>query len=154
MDGGTERTGCYAFFLIKSAGVLDFDKGFLPEPDSAFDPDEITALLGLQPFRAHRAGEARPGGRGRYPFSAWYSCRQAEPAVSRLDQCGRIAAALRPHIPALRAIRERYNVTFSIEIDPQSPDEGGVIGMTHDVIEFCYLTGTEIVVDLFCYRDV
>ena len=57
MDGGTERTGCYAFFLIKSAGVLDFDKGFLPEPDSAFDPDEITALLGLQPF----TGPARPG---------------------------------------------------------------------------------------------
>ncbi len=147
-----EGSPCYAFFRVQSAGVLDFWKGFLPAEKSVFPPEEVTRLLELAPFRSHAAGDLRPDGKSRYNFSAWYGCGQAEPAVSRFDQCGRIVQALSPRIPALLEIQARYNVAFSIQIFPcdGNPD-CSVIGFTREIIDFCHRTGTEIVVDLFLY---
>lgn len=144
---------CFAFFRIQSAGVLDFENGFLPEVNSVFPPEEVTRLLGIVPFRTHTAGDLRPGGRSRYDFSAWYGCGQAEPEVSRLEQCSRIVRELSPHIPVLMELRKRYNVAFSIQIFPcrENPD-CAVIGLGGDIMDFCHHTGTEVVVDMFLYR--
>lgn len=146
-----EKTSCYAFFLIKSAGKLDYFKGFIPEENSAFSPEAITGMLGIEPFDTQVFDTLRPDGKSRYNFSSWYGCKQAEPETDRFDQCSKIVEELRPHISELRRIKEMYNVQFSIEICPCSANDEGIIGFSHDIIEFCYLTGTEIVVDMFCY---
>lgn len=146
-------TSCCAYFLIKSAGYLDFDKGFIPEEKSSFCPDEITKILKIEPFRVMAVGTPRPNGKGRYNFSAWYGCRQTEPDISRIEQAEKIAEELRPYTSELLGIKERYNVNFSIQIFPYSKSDCDVIGFTQKVIEFCYLTGTEIVVDMFCYSE-
>lgn len=146
-----EKTSCYAYFLIKSAGELDYYKGFIPKENSAFEPDEITDILGIKPFHVMKFGELKPDGKSRYNFSSWYSCKQTEPEISRFDQCRKIVEEMKPHISDLKRIKDMYNVNFSIQIFPRSKNEDGVIGFSHDIIEFCYLTDTEIVVDMFLY---
>ena len=70
-----KNTSCYAFFLITSAGYLDYDKGFIPEENSVFDPDVITDTLGIEPFEIMRFGALKPNGKRRYNFSSWYGCK-------------------------------------------------------------------------------
>lgn len=146
------ESSCFSYFLIKSAGRLDYLKGFMPAENSAFDPGQITEILGIVPFDTHTIGTLKPNGKSRYNFSAWYGCLQTEPDTDRFDQCSKIAELLKPHISDLQKIKALYNISFSIEIHPRSENTEGVIGFCHDVIEFCYLTDTEIVVDMFCYE--
>lgn len=148
-----EKTSCYAFFLIHSAGCIDYEKGFVPEKNSAFEPDLITEMLGIQPFEIKRYGELKRNKKSRYNFSSWQGCKQTEPETSRLYQCENIVNELKPHISELIKIKEMFNVEFSIQIFPCSDNEDNdrVIGFSHEIIEFCYLTGTEIVVDMFLY---
>lgn len=110
-------------------------------------------MLGIEPFEIMRFGALKPNGKGRYNFSSWYGCKQTEPEISRFEQCGNIVNALKSHISVLNQIKEMYNVNFSIQIFPCSDNENfdRVIGFSNDVIEFCYLTKTEIVVDMFLY---
>lgn len=133
-----EKTSCYAFFLIKSAGKLDYFKGVIPEENSAFYPNVITKMLGIEPFDTRVIGTLKPNGKSRYNFSSWFGCKQTEPKTSRFDQCSKIVEELKPHIPELRKIKKMYNVYFSIEIYPFSANDERVIGFSHDVIEFCY----------------
>ncbi len=142
----------FSFFLIKSAGRLDFMKGFIPAENSAFDPEQITELLSITPFDTCTIGTPKPYGKNAYNFSAWYGCLQTEPETDRFDQCSKIAGMLKPHISDLQKIKELYNVSFCIEVYPRSGNAEGIISFSHDVIELCYLTGTEIVVDMFCYE--
>ena len=133
------ETSCYSFFVIQSAGKLDYLNGFIPEENSAFFPDEITQLLGIKPFDTHTIGTLKPNGKSRFNFSSWFGCMQNEPDISRFDQCSKIVEELKPHIEDLKKIKELHNVSFCIEIHPSSANEDGVIGFSHDVIEFCYL---------------
>lgn len=148
-----ENTSCYAFFLIKSVGYIDYYKGFISAEKSAFDPDVITDMLGIKPFEIIRFGTLKPNGKSRYNFSSWYGCKQIEPDTSRFDQCRNIVNELKSHISVLNKIKRMYNVNFSIQIFPCSDNEdcGKVVGFSHDIIEFCYLTDTEIIVDMFSY---
>lgn len=148
-----ENTSCYAFFMMRSAGYLDFTEGFIPENNSGFDPDLITEMLGIIPFEVMKYGELKPNQKSRYNFSSWYACKRMEPETNRFLQCESIVNELKPHVYELLKIKEMYNVTFSIQIFPCSDNENydRVIGFSHNIIEFCYLTGTEIVVDLGLY---
>ena len=150
-----EKTTCYSFFLIQSAGYLDYTKGFVPEKNSAFEPDMITEMLGIQPFEIMRYGELKPNKKSRYNFSSWYGCKQTEPETNRFNQCENIVNELKSHILTLNKIKELFNVEFSIQIFPCTDNENHdrVIGFTKSIIEFCYLTGTEIVVDMVLYSE-
>ncbi len=148
-----ENTSCYAFFMIRSAGYLDYEDGFIPQADSAFDPDLITQMLGISPFEVVKYGELKRNKKERYNFSSWVACKRVEPETNRFIQCESIVNELKPHVSELLRIKEMFNVTFSIQIFPCSDNENydRVIGFSHDIIEFCYLTGTEIVVDMGLY---
>ena len=148
-----EDTTCYAFFLIRSAGKLDYYNGFIPSENSAFNPDEITNAIGIKPFKTIKYGTLRDNGKGTYNFSSWYGCKQVEPDVSRLQQCNKIVEELKSHVPVLMQFKEKYNLSFSIQIFPCAENKkcGDVIGFTREIIDFCYMTGTEIVVDMFLY---
>lgn len=148
-----ENTSCYAFFLIQSAGYLDYYQGFIPYENSSFDPDIITNLLGIKPYKIMRFGTLKPNGKSRYNFSSWYGCMQTEPDISRFDQCKNIVNELKSHISVLNTIKEMYDVNYSIQIFPCSNYENcdKVIGFSSEIIEFCYLTNTEIIVDMALY---
>lgn len=148
----TESTSCYSYFLIKSNGTLDYYKGFIPDKNSNFDPDEITKVISIEPFKVIKYGTLKGNGKSTYNFSAWFGCRQAEPMVSRSQQCLNIVLELKLYIAFLKAIKEKYNVCFTIEVFPCDANTD-VIDINHEIIDFCYQTGTEIVVDTFLYSQ-
>ena len=44
-----ERTAMYSEFIIQSNGTIKENIGFVANPNSAFDPDEITKMLNIIP---------------------------------------------------------------------------------------------------------
>ena len=150
-----DKTTCYSYFAISSAGEIQNDVGFVAAKNSYFDPDEITKTLGIQPFDVRMMGTPRKNGHGVYPFSDWAACRQEEPVMDAEEQCLRIVRELTPHIPDLNKIREQYNVSFSILVVPYiHNEEAPVLGFNSEIIEFCHLTKTEIGIDLYVFdRD-
>lgn len=147
-----EKTNCYSYFSISSNGRIENGVGFIANPNSDFEPAYITSKVGLQPFRIKKMGTARKNGHGIYPFSGWSACKQTEPAIDAEEQCLRIVRSLRDKIPALLAIKEEFDVSFSIIIVPSVyNEESPVLGFNKEIIEFCYLTGTEIGIDLYVF---
>lgn len=85
-----------------------------------------------------------------YPFTSWTACTQREPIFDVEEQCLSIVRLLRDKIPLLLEIKEEFNVSFVINIVPHIFNEespGIVFGK--EIIEFCYLTDTEIGIDLY-----
>lgn len=63
-----------------------------------------------------------------------------------------IVRLLKSKIPLLLEIRKTYKVTFCINIVPSIfNEETPVIAFNREIIEFCYLTNTEIGVDMYVY---
>ncbi len=137
---------CESYFVIQSAGTLDYEKGFLPEENSAFPPDEMTEILGIQPFRTH----VNP----KNHCCLWCACLQSEPDVLRTEQPERIAETLFPLIEKLNGIKEKYHVFFRIEIYPyeEREDSYGTLWISPKVSDFCARTGTGIIVDIYYYE--
>ncbi len=147
-----EKTSCYSYFAICSSGDIQNGVGFVAAENSCFDPDRITEKLGIQPFEARKMGSPRKNGNGCYPFSDWACCKQCEPALDAQEQCRKIVRALYDKIPQLQEIKKECNVDYTIMIVPQIyNEENPILGFDSEIIEFCYLTGTEISVDMYIY---
>ena len=145
-----ESPKCYSFFEIRSDGYLDFYEGFIASPDSDFSPEYITNKLKIKPYEIMKMGTDRENGIGKWPFSSWRACFQTEP--NDATQCMSIINALKEKIPILQEIYAELNVSFAIQLVVHISD-GAVpcFGFDKEVIEFCYLTNTEIGLDLQVY---
>ncbi len=149
-----KNTSCYSYFAICSSGEIRNGSGFVAAENSYFDPDFITAKLGIEPFETRKMGTPRKNGHGCYPFSDWSCCKQAEPAQDAEEQCRIIVRRLRKLIPQLLEIKEQYNVDYSIIIVPHICNEDKpILGFDSEIIEFCYHTGTEIAIDMYIYDE-
>jgi len=149
-----EETSCYSYFSIGSNGVRKDGLGFVANENSIFDPDYISDKLAIQPFDIHRKGAARKYGVGPYPSSGWSALKQTEPVFYVNEQCLKIVRELREKIPLLLEIKQEFDVFFCLEIVPYSYNgQTPAITFDREVIEFCYLTGTEIDVDLYVGWD-
>lgn len=149
------KSTCYSYFAICSKGKIESNVGFVAAPSSNFDPDTITARLGIQPFDTSKLGMPRKNGDGYVPFSSWAACKQTEPMLDAETQCLKIVRQLSPKIDELRAMQKEYNVDYSIIIVPElvvDAKQPGIV-FNREIIEFCYLTGTEIGLDLYVYFD-
>ena len=147
-----EKTTCYSYFAIYSSGEIRDGIGFVASENSDFDPDDITAKLGYNPFETKKMGTPRKIGHGLYPFSNWSCCKQTEPALDAEEQCRKIVRELYDLIPQLQEIKKEYNVDYSIIIVPHIyNDENPLLAFDSEIIEFCYLTGTERSVDMYIY---
>lgn len=147
-----EKTSCYSYFSICSSGEIRVDVGFIAADKSYFNPDDITAKLGIEPFETRRMGASRKNGYGHYPFSDWACCKQCEPAMDAEEQCRKIVRELHTLIPQLQEIKKEYNVDYSIIIVPHIYNEANpILGFDSEIIEFCYQTGTEISVDMYIH---
>ena len=147
-----DKTSCYSYFAICSEGEIQYGLGLVAAENGNFDPEEISKMLGILPFRAWAAGTPRGKGNGVFRFSMWSACRQDEPALDAGEQCLKIVRELTPLIPELNRIREQYNVSFSILIVPKIyNEETPTLVFDSEIIEFCHLTKTEIGIDLYVY---
>lgn len=147
-------TNCYSYFSIESAGEILEGKGFQAADHSFFNPDDITVILGIEPFETVLMGEKRKNGNGSYPFSAWSACKQTEPAIDAREQCLNIVRQLKSSVDRLNKIRQTYKVSFTIVIVPNIyHEEAPILWFDNEIIEFCYLTRTEISVDMYIHEQ-
>ncbi|MFD1032645.1 DUF4279 domain-containing protein [Metaplanococcus flavidus] len=145
-----EKTSSYTYFAIKSNGTSD--SGFVAFEKGIFNPEDITRVLEIQPFRSWAYGDKRIDG-SEYHFSNWSA---EESDIGRLDveaQCRGTIKNLKNKIPQLKGIKEQYDVSFVLTIVPSiHGEEQPYMSFNEEVIEFCYLTGTTISVDMYIYQ--
>ena len=147
-----DKTSCHSYFMICSNGVMENMIGFVANPNSDFEPEYITGKIEIEPYKVMKMGTVRKNGIGKYPFSKWFACYQEEPVLDAETQCLSIVKILKEKIPILLEIKKEIDVTFFISIVPHIyNEEAPCIMINKEIIEFCYLTGTEIGIDLYVY---
>ena len=147
-----ENTSCYSYFAICSNGVIKDGIGFVANPNSDFDPEYITNKLKIEPHETIKMGTVRKRGNAEYSFSSWTACFQTEPALDVEAQCLNIAKALKGKISLLLELKQEFDVNFTINIVPHIyNEETPALSFNKEFIEFCYLTGTELEIDLYVF---
>ena len=144
VSGMPTRNRCYTYFKITGD----------------FDPDEVTAQLGLQPDECWKRGEPMLKGHASmrregltYAFSAWTfgRCDEYDPYVEM--QMRRTIAPLLDKVNLLNRIREENDVEFCLVIVPNiyAGDINPCLAPPLDVIDFCHATRTQIDIDMYVY---
>ena len=128
------RNSCYTYFAIVGN----------------FNPDDVTALLNLTPEKSWKIGDLRRNGT-KYDFANWEIGRCTEYDVEVEKQMRKTIAVLQDKIHLLNQIREKYDVSFYLEIVPSiyADDVSPCLAPSLDVIDFCHATRTEIDIDLY-----
>ncbi|MBR4761374.1 MAG: DUF4279 domain-containing protein [Clostridia bacterium] len=130
------KNKCYTYFRI----VGDFD------------PDEISARLGIIPNDSWKPGDLRKDG-SVHTFSSWTCGRCDEYDVCVENQMRKTISGLLGKIDLLNQIRNDFDVSFYLEIVPEIyvNDTIPCLAPSLDVIDFCHATRTEIDIDLYVY---
>lgn len=115
-----------------------------------FDPAAVTALLGIRPAAAHRAGDIRRDGKP-YPSAGWESarCDDYDSDISR--QMEQAIAPFQNKRAALAALRETGDVSFYLEVVPTlyAGEVAPCLAPSLAVMDFCHETRTELDIDLY-----
>lgn len=146
-----EKTNSYTYFSIESNGEFKDGIGLIAFEKGIFNPSDMTALLGIEPFSSWASGDKRAD-ESKFQFSSWSGEKSA---IKRLDveaQCRDTIKKLKNKIPILTQIKEQYDVNFVLVIVPSIyGEEKPYMDFNKEVIEFCYLTGTTITTDMYIY---
>jgi len=132
------KNSCYTYFRITGN----------------FDPDDITNILGLPPLKQWRIGDPRNNG-SIYDFASWEYGRCDDYDIYVENQMMQSINELIPKIQKLKEIKQKYNVNYTLEVVPSIyvGETNPCLAPNRDVIEFCYLTGTAIDIDLYVYNS-
>ena len=154
-----DETYSYTYFSIDSNGKIG-KSGLESTEEGVFDPDDITKLFGIEPFRKWKKGDIRNKNsdeedpRAIYGFSSWSAEKSTVEGLDAGKQCLDTIKNLKDKIPELMKIKSLYDVTFNIIIVPYIYNEQApYISLGKEIIEFCYLTGTEIDVDMYFNQE-
>ena len=130
------RNSCYTYFKI----VGDFN------------PYDISALLNLTPEKSWKIGDLRRNGT-KFDFAHWEIGRCSENDLVVENQMRKTIAVLQDKIPVLNQIREKYDVSFFLEIVPEiyANDTNPCLAPSLDIIDFCHATRTEIDIDMYVF---
>ena len=133
-----EKNTCYTYFAIKGD----------------FNPDDITLMMGLTPSKFWCIGDKRQYGKGSYDFSLWEYGRCDTYDVETSNQMTVTISDLKSKRLLLQEIKEKYDAVFTLEIVPciYVGESAPSLAPSREIIEFCYLTGTEIDIDLYLYE--
>ncbi|WP_197021838.1 DUF4279 domain-containing protein [Ruminococcus sp. HUN007] len=134
----SSQSSCYTYFMIRGN----------------FDPDSITELLGLVPEKTWRIGDKRKNGTV-YDFAMWQygTCDAYDVYVE--NQMLKTITPLLSKISALKEIKQRYDVEFTLEVVPTIKSSEGVpcVAPSMEVMQFCCDTATKIDIDLYVDID-
>ena len=149
-----EKTHSYTYFAICSNGEIG-STGLQSTAAGVFDPDDITKLLCIEPFEKWQKGDRRKQVQDEtsktayYGFSIWCAEKSEIDRIDVEKQCWETIKILKQKIPELLEIKSLYDVNFCIRVVPHIVnEEQPFMSFGKEVIEFCYLTGTEINVDI------
>ena len=136
--GMDTRNSCYTYFTIVGE----------------FDPDAVTALLGLTPDDSRKIGALCRNGRPA-ETARWSIGRCDEYDAHVENQMRKTILPLRDKIELLNQIRRENRVSFYLEVVPSvyTDDISPCLAPSLDVMEFCVATGTELDIDLYVYRS-
>ena len=132
------RNRCYTYFRIVGN----------------FDPDVISARLGIIPNDSWKPGDPKKDG-SLHTFSCWTCGRCDEYDVYVENQMRKTISGLLDKIDVLNQIRNEFDVSFYLEVVPEIyvDDINPCLAPTLDVIDFCHATRTEIDIDLYVYSS-
>ena len=153
-----KQTSSYTYFHICSNGIIT-ERGLKADEAGIFDPDDITKLLGIEPFSKWKKGDAKPNAQNcpnirPYNFSGWSAEKSTVGGLDIGEQCIETIQNLKAKISELLEIKSLYDVSFWLVIVPHIYNEQApAVSFGKDIIEFCYLTGTEIDVDIYVYQN-
>lgn len=127
---------CYTYFSIRGE----------------FDPEVVTAMLGLQPDETWKSTDLQKNGRS-YGFSCWDYGKCDEYDIETENQMQKTISDLIPKIDVLNQIRKKYDVEFYLQVVPEiySYNNHPCLAPSLSVIEFCHETRTNIDIDLYIY---
>ena len=115
-----------------------------------FDPEEVTALLGIRPRTAWCTRDRRRDGTC-YPFSNWETehCSAYDVEIDR--QMQQTLALLRGKEELLSRFRQTHEVMMTLEVVPTVyPSESSpCLAPGLEVMHFCVATGTQLDIDLY-----
>ncbi len=119
-----------------------------------FDPDVITAKLGIVPNDRWKTDDHKRNG-SLYDFSCWTCGRCDEYDVYVENQMRKTISRLLDKIDVLNQIRNDYDVSFYLEVVPEIyvNDINPCLAPSLDVIDFCHATRTEIDIDLYIFSS-
>ena len=128
------RNSCYTYFRITGD----------------FDPDIISARLGLQPEKFWRIGDKRHNGT-EYDFASWEIGRCEQYDVLTENQMHTTIAPLLDKIDTLNEIKNEFDVNYTLEIVPTiyAGNINPCLAPSLKVIDFCHATRTQIDIDLY-----
>lgn len=131
------KNSCYTYFRITGG----------------FEPNSITEKLGLQPNNFWTIGDKRPDGTS-YDFSAWEFGRCDNYDVIAENQMHTTISELLDKVDLLNEIRQQFDVDFTLEIVPTvyAENPAPCLAPSMTVIDFCYVTRTQIDIDLYVMR--
>lgn len=148
-----EKTHSYTYFWIESNGEIVNGIGLVGNEGGIFDPQEITDLLGVEPFRAYKKGDMRKGGTP-YLASSWSAEKSSKNRLDVEAQCMEIIKRLKPKVHLINQIREKYDINCGITIVPHIyGEESPIMSFNREIIEFCYQVNATIEVDMYVYQD-
>ena len=138
-----KKTTCYTYFSIKGE----------------FDPEEVTRLLDIQPFKTFKSGETRyyiKNGQkidtgSKYNCSCWAGCRCDEYDVIISNQMEKTIEPLIHKTELLIMIREHYDANLTLEVVPSicCEHENPCISPSMKVIDFCSLVKAHLDIDWY-----
>ena len=130
----SQHTNCYTYFCITGD----------------FDPEIISKLLHLKPYKSWKIGDIRSDGT-KYDFASWQFgiCEDYDVIVDK--QMKRTITPLLSKIDILKEIKRKFSVSFTLEIVPtvRFDQMAPCLAPSMEVMQFCCDTGTEIDIDLY-----
>ena len=129
-----KRTKCYTYFRIVGN----------------FNPEIITTLLCLNPYKFCKIGDTRKNGT-KYDFANWDFGYCDKYDIDVDNQMRTTINPLLAKVDILNEIRKKYDVDFYLEIVPTifSDDILPCLSPSLDVMKFCCDTQTNIDIDLY-----
>jgi hypothetical protein len=130
-----KQNNCYTYFAIKGD----------------FNPDDITAKLGLSPDKQWKIGDSRRLGKTNYDIALWEYGRCKNYDIITENQMLQTIDKLIPKIQELKEIKKKYDVIFVLQVVPYlyHGEVTPCISPSREIIEFCYHTETDISFDLY-----
>lgn len=133
-----KNNACYTYFTIKGN----------------FNPDDISVMLQLQPYKTHKIGTLRKNGT-EHESACWSFGRCNNYDVYVENQMEKTIEPLLNKIDILNEIRNKFDVSFYLVIVPTiyANSIKPCLAPSLKIIDFCHFTRTNIDIDLYVINE-